>query len=608
MKLELKKKVKTLASQWNTPAKGNYVPLKEVCAYSIGGMGLQFLAALAGYLAMTAGTFLTGAVYGLRPTDMQTITLMSTILTLIITPIRGMFIDNTRSKKGKYRPIIFWTALPSAIILIAMAFIPLDAAYNTKFALLATGTLVLNIFYNQLLFIAYSNLVQVISPNSSERAAIVSFSSIVYSMAPTLTGFLFPLIAEIMGSTMIEISVYRVAFPVFGILGLILCYFAYFGTKERIVGWDQISGADENADKKENKKKTNKVNVGFVEGMKLVLSSKNCWIQNISTWFAFARMAGGMCFNWLFVYNLQDNVIMSLLTTLMGTASLIGMVASPIIIKYIGKKNLVIGANFLFAAAWAVAAIFPSNPYLLFVMIYIGNIANSTSIITGPSVGADIIDAEQERTGKRLDGFIANFGILASIIGMATGYVVPYITESNGVITNYDVLFEQATRDNLIRILAIVSVLGAIATAVPYFFYDLTEKDTEVLLEDLEQKEANANYEAGKITQEEYDNRLAEIEQERINDLAKETKKLEKAKADLEAGKIKQAKYDALIKKTEKREAREKLEDERAEKETARLAEKQAEWARKREAREAVKAEKLAKKQANANNKGGDNQ
>ena len=38
MKLDLKGKIKWVTSQWSKPAKGNYVTIKEMAAYSIGGI------------------------------------------------------------------------------------------------------------------------------------------------------------------------------------------------------------------------------------------------------------------------------------------------------------------------------------------------------------------------------------------------------------------------------------------------------------------------------------------------------------------------------------------------------------------------------------------
>ena len=79
MKLDLKGKIKWVTSQWSKPAKGNYVTIKEMAAYSIGGIGVQFIAAVVGYIAMSAGSLLIGSVYGLTPSHMQIIAVVGVL-------------------------------------------------------------------------------------------------------------------------------------------------------------------------------------------------------------------------------------------------------------------------------------------------------------------------------------------------------------------------------------------------------------------------------------------------------------------------------------------------------------------------------------------------
>lgn len=513
MKLDLKGKIKWVTSQWSKPAKGNYVSIKEMAAYSIGGIGVQFIAAVVGYIAMSAGSLLIGSVYGITPSHMQIIAVVGVLVSLLIVPFRGMLMDNTKSKKGKYRPIILWSSIPAAAISIAMAYIPLTADYTTKFALIMVGFTLINIFYNQLLYLAYMNLVQVISPNSEERTTIVSISSIIYSMAPTLTGLFFPVIAELAGGTMIDIKIYRLLFPVFGILGVLLTFFAYFGTKERVV-----------------QKKTNTEKIPFMEGVKSALSNKYLWLYNIQQMLLFARNASVLILNWIFIYQLQNGVLMGLLTTLMGTASLIGMVGAPILVKFIGKKNLNIGANFILAIAYGLTFFSGASFYVTFVLIYIANAVNATSIITGPAINADILDYHQWKTGKRMDGFFGNISIVTAVVGMATGFVIPAVTESYGLLTNYDVLYEAAFRGNLIKILAIISLIGGLACCVPMLFYDLSEKKLRGMMRDLQKRTLTADLEAGDISQEEYDEKIKDLDEQEAKDKEKEAKREAKKK------------------------------------------------------------------------------
>ncbi len=40
--------VNEIRTHWNVPAKRKYVPYKEIVAYSVGGIGVQFIASMIG--------------------------------------------------------------------------------------------------------------------------------------------------------------------------------------------------------------------------------------------------------------------------------------------------------------------------------------------------------------------------------------------------------------------------------------------------------------------------------------------------------------------------------------------------------------------------------
>ncbi len=56
---------------WSRPHKGKYISYKEMGAYSVGGMGVQFIMVIVGYIGLSAGSTLIGSTFGLRPIDLQ---------------------------------------------------------------------------------------------------------------------------------------------------------------------------------------------------------------------------------------------------------------------------------------------------------------------------------------------------------------------------------------------------------------------------------------------------------------------------------------------------------------------------------------------------------
>lgn len=467
--------VKDFFRYWNKPAEGNYVANKETIAYSVGGMGVQFVAAIASQILLQANCLLIGSVYGLKPTDLAMLLMINTIFSIVIQPLKSYLIDNTPGNKGKARPYLLWLGPPCAILMSLTAFIPLS--WTKQQILICVGVLytVMNFIY-QFYLGMYTQLVQLMTPNTNERAKIISISSIIYSFAPTITNAVFPLIATAFAFGQVDQNFYKVIFPVFSFLGCGLGFFAYFGTKERII-----------VPRRQVQK------VKFKDGFVKICKNRYFWINNISTWFVFARAAITGSMYWAYIYMLQNEVIQSVATLVIGTASLVGMVMGPFIIKKIGKRNTVLLTDAAFAVSMVPLIFFNNNFYVFALMCYIANWGTAVQIITTPAMSADALDYQQWKTGDRLEGFSQNFTIINSLVAIGTNYVVPFINEYFGLINDYDVLYDEAIRSPMFSALAALSVGGALLHAAPYLFWNMTEKDQERMIEDLKRRAHEQN-------------------------------------------------------------------------------------------------------------------
>lgn len=478
---------------WNKPLGDKCVPSKEIVAYSIGGMGVQFIAAIANLVTMSASTILIGTVYGVKPTHIFMILAISTVFTVIMQPLKSWLIDNTRTKAGKVRPYLLWLSFPSAILLTAMAYIP-RGNYNTMLILMTILFTISNFVY-QFYLGQYTLLPQLMTSNSTERAAIYSVSSIVYSMAPTITGALFPLIAGMKkgdGTSYFyadgwgDPSFYKLLFPILAVAGCLISLLAYFGTKERLIV-----------------PKAFVAKVGFKEGFAKIIKNKYFWIINGSNIFTFARAAITSIMTWAYVYMLQNNNIYSVMTLLMGTASLVGMILGPIMCSKLGKRNTTLLTDLLFVVASVVLVIYNSNFYIIAAMLYICFWAVAVQLITAPAMNGDALDYLQWKTGERLEGFVQNFTIITSLLALATQFVIPAVQESFGLFDNYAILYDVKITAPMFRALALISIVGAVAHAAPYLFWDLNNKKHEQIIADLKRRAIEEDIKNGQADEEE---------------------------------------------------------------------------------------------------------
>lgn len=461
-KSNLKEKVGTIWNNvvlhWKTPALGKYVPYKEIIAYGIGGMGVQFVMFFCSQIALSATSFLVGNTIGIKPMHLQYMAVASTIIGFGITIGRSYIIDSARFKSGKFRPWLAITGIPSAAIAVIFVWLPYDTmSYLQKVAAVFICYNLLQCFY-PFFQQAYTDLANVISPNSHERTDIVSVSSIIYSMAPSLTGLFVPMLSTLTGG-LNSITTYRIIHPIVAIVGLLLSYIAYAGTRERIIVAE-----------------SHVTQFKFSDAFRAVAKNKYFWITSLAGWLGFLEGAVGVIIGWTFIYAYPNRMALyGVATTLIGNAALWAMLLCPVAIRVIGKRNLLIWCNV--TNVLLIGLLYPlyNNIPALIILYYLNGFVNSFSIVYTPGINADMRDYQQYFTGERIDGMFGAVGIIGSFIGMFTGMVLPIIYQMLGLEDNYDVLEVASFREDMFDVLIVAAVIGAALNFVPYIFYDLTE-------------------------------------------------------------------------------------------------------------------------------------
>lgn len=461
-KSNLKEKVSTtwnnVVLHWKTPALGKYVSYKEIIAYGVGGMGVQFVMFFCSLIALSATSILVGNTIGIKPMHLQYMAVASTIIGFGITIGRSYIIDSARFKSGKFRPWLAITGIPTVIIAVVFVWLPYETmSYMQKVIAVFLCYNLLQCFY-PFFQQAYTDLANVISPNSHERTDIVSVSSIIYSMAPSLTGLFVPMLSTLTGG-LNSITTYRIIHPLVAVVGLLLSYVAYAGTRERIIVAE-----------------SHVTQFKFSDAFRAVAKNKYFWITSLAGWLGFLEGAVGVIIGWTFIYAYPDRMgLYGVATTLIGNAALWAMLICPIAIRVIGKRNLLIWCNVTNVVLIGLLYPLYNNIPALIILYYLNGFINSFSIVYNPGINADMRDYQQYFTGERIDGMFGAVGIIGSFIGMFTGMVLPTIYQMLGLEDNYDVLEVASFREDMFDVLIIAAVIGAALNFVPYLFYDLTE-------------------------------------------------------------------------------------------------------------------------------------
>ncbi len=486
----LKTKLSDMRLYWNLPMPGRYMPFKEIAAYAGGGIGAYFIITMGSLLIVSTNNMIVSASIGVSPTHMYILYIISTIANIPLTAIRANMIDNTRNKAGKYRPYLLSMGIPTALISLAYVWFPYDLLYkwfpSVAYTTAEGGEVLMGyiakcivvLFFNLLLQFffnffndAYTNLVHVLSPNTQERTDVLSIKSVVYSLAPSIMNFVRPLVAKAVADDNIyDIKVYRILYPAFALVGIALTIVIFGNTKEKIV-----------------QARTRTIQVRFSDAFREVAKNKYFWIISLAGWLGFLEGAYANILEWSYNFgHACDGAVYGVITLVTGNASLWGMLLAPLCIRKWGKKKVLVGINLMNVICILAMGINMRSMIWLTICIYINYLFGAFEQITSPAIQADIRDYHQYKTGERIDGMFATVATIGGIVTLITSSVLPMVYESYGIFEGngyenpYAILDINGNQPELLYevmgALILMAAVGAFLNVVPYFFYDLTEK------------------------------------------------------------------------------------------------------------------------------------
>ncbi len=499
-------KVKTY---WKIPPLGNYMNYKEIASLAGGGIGFKALLTCVEGMILGVGNNLIGNVIGISPSKLYFIYILAVLVSFPFTALRANIIDNTRNKKGKYRPYLMSMGIPTAVLGIGFVWMPYEKMSENAACVVV---LLFNIgfqFFYQFFYEVYNNYVVVLSPNSQERANVSSIKAVADSIAPSIINAIVPILAKVITGqdTLNDLRVYRYIYPPIIIIGMLIGIIAYVNVSEKIV-----------------QAKSHVIQVRFADAFRAVAKNKYFWVISFAGWLGFLEGAYGNVLWWLYNYQAACSAGgYALIITVYGNASLWGMLMAPFMIKRFGKKNVLIftnALNILFIALMYPVIRFADPSlviWLVLICLFANGVVGSFAHILNPALNGDIRDYQQYVTGERIDGMFSAVGLIGTVITLLTSSVLPALYEKGGIneksaaslftkpevakllekgvvtadkakellsgkFNEYDVLYDGDIFIHIMTILIVASVIGAAMNVLPYFFYDLSEVKQKAMI------------------------------------------------------------------------------------------------------------------------------
>ena len=172
-------------------------------------------------------------IFGLAAGTMGWMFLISKLFDAVNDPLMGIVADRTNTKWGKYRPFIFFGAIPFGLMGILTFTTPNFApGYKLLYAYLTYNAVMM--LYT-LVNVPYCSLMGVMTPDPQERTVISSYRFVgVFIAQFVVSYFLGILPTKLGGSNVPTAQGYRITMTILSVAAIFLLYITFFTTKERV--------------------------------------------------------------------------------------------------------------------------------------------------------------------------------------------------------------------------------------------------------------------------------------------------------------------------------------------------------------------------------------
>lgn len=375
------------------------------------------------------------------------------------------------AKHGRFKPFILLCGIPSALLISAIPYLPVqNLSYTNKLIVLHFAFTLMSYFYNN--YTGVNSLVTFMTPNSQERQKLHSIVPIISGFFSSVVSAILPILISTTGGYL-NLTTYKVFIPIFTITGAVMSLLAVF-CKERII--------EPPIEKR--------ARVTFFKGAKNVLKNKYFWITNISNVIGQWHGLVGNLLSWWFVYSLRMEWFSGLAGNIVVMGMTLGNILCPMLTKRFQKRNILIsfrGVTLLTVLGIALA-VKTENIIIFMIAMFLKN--TIAPVVDGVNVGlnADILTYHQWKYGERADAMAGVFGWFLNPVNVAIGYIMPWLLSRIGFTSDWDVLFDSQILNNVFSLYTWGSVIGLILLTVPFIFYDLTREKHDMCVKELQER------------------------------------------------------------------------------------------------------------------------
>ncbi len=383
-------------------------------------------------------------------------------------------------KYGRYKYSLYCDVIPKCVMVILIGWLPV---YNIPDV--ATRVWVANLLFATYNVFGFANNLETctrsISPNLQERILVRSYPVKISHFFNTIVGIIMPAAIGMLRYEWADINVYRYVIPItFCTLAAFTMIFAG-RIKERIP----------------QPPVEKKVQIKFWDGMFGVLHNKYLLINTIKD--LIDSLGNGMLpfVTILYFYTFRlSGLPYSLIVMLISFAGTPPDLLSPYFLKRFSYKQIMIfyqltraiGNALIAAAMWFCGDNVNLCGVICVVVLFFMEMTKTVPTTAGHDMNVRIGDYQMYLSGERLESFAGVFGWFTGPITSFVGLLIPLMLLKYGFNSNWDVLFIDDSRRNIIVIPIIVDVIGFLLMTIPYLFWDYDSKKQNMVMEVLKRR------------------------------------------------------------------------------------------------------------------------
>ncbi len=383
-------------------------------------------------------------------------------------------------KFGRYKYGLYCDVVPKCIMVVLIGWLPV---YNIPDV--ATRVWVANLLFATYNVFGFGNVLEEcskrISPNLQERILVRSYPVKISHIFNSILSIVLPAIIGMLRYEWADINMYRYVIPITFITAAALTMWLAGRIKERI----PQPPIEE------------KVNIKFWDGMFGVLKNKYLLINTIVG--LIDSLGNGMLpfVTILYFYTFRlSGLPYSLLVALISFAGTPPDLLSPYFLKRFSYKQIMIfyqltraiGYGIIAAAMWFCGDNLNLCGTICVIVLIFMEMTKTVPTTAGHDMGVRIGDYQMYLSGERLESYTGIFGWFTGPITSFVGLIIPLMLLKYGFNSNWDVLFVDSVRRNIIVIPIIVDVIGFTLMTIPYLFWDYDNQKQNMVMEVLKRR------------------------------------------------------------------------------------------------------------------------